>query len=200
VKSQERALQRASEMVQKAIAMDDSLPDAYRLLSQVDMYKGGHYERAIADAERAIVLEPNAAIGYSDLADVLTFAGKPEAAIDPLNKAIRLDPRNGDLYLGELAFAYTVMGRYMEAIALTKRHVARFPNNMAAYSLLAVGYVELGQLDEARAEMAEVVRISPQFTLEGERRAEEHGFGVFPFKDRAVAERYLADMAKAGLK
>ena len=100
VKSQERALERASEMVQKAIAMDDSLPDAYRLLSQIDMYKGGHYDRAIAHAERAIALDPNSAISYFLLADVLDFAGKPEDAIESLNKAIRLDPRNRDWYLG----------------------------------------------------------------------------------------------------
>jgi adenylate cyclase len=57
VKSQERALERASEMVRKAIALDDSLPDAYRLLSQIDVFKGGHYDQAIADAERAIALD-----------------------------------------------------------------------------------------------------------------------------------------------
>ena len=65
---------------------------------------------------------------------------------------------------------------------------------------LAVAYVELGRLVEARAEVAEVIRLSPQLTLEGERRAEEHGVGTMPLKDRALAERYLADLGKAGLK
>ena len=64
VKSQERALGRTSEMVQKAIALDDSLPGAYQLLSQVDIYKGRHYDQGIADAERAIALDPNSAFGY----------------------------------------------------------------------------------------------------------------------------------------
>jgi hypothetical protein len=71
---------------------------------------------------------------------------------------------------------------------------------MGAHSLLAVAYVELGHLDEARAEVAEIMRINPRFTLEGEKRAEEHGVGAFPFKDRSFGERYLADMGKAGLK
>jgi hypothetical protein len=85
------------------------------------------------------------------------------------------------------------------AIALGKKSVARYPN-MGAYSVLAVAYVELGRMDEARAEMAGVMRFNPQFTLEGERRAEEHGVGAFPFKDRAFTERFLADMGKAGAK
>lgn len=63
-----------------------------------------------------------------------------------------------------------------------------------------MAYVELGRLDDARAEVAEVMRLNPQVTLEGERRAEEHGVGIWPIKDRVLAERYLADMGRAGLK
>ena len=200
VRSQERALERASEMVQKAIALDDSLPSAYRLLSQVDVYKGGHYDQGIADAERAIALDPNSAFGYFLLADDLDSAGKPEDAIASLNEAIRLDPRNRDFYSVELAWAYTLMGRFAEAVPLLKQHLARYPNNQGGHWALAVVYVELGRLDEARAEGAEVMRLNPQLTLEGERRAEEHGVGALPLKDRTLAERYLNDMSKAGLK
>jgi hypothetical protein len=42
------------------------------------------------------------------------------------------------------------------------------------------------------------MRISPQLTRRGIKRAAEHGF--FPQKDRALAERELADLGKAGLK
>jgi adenylate cyclase len=102
VKSQQRALEHASEMVQKAIALDDSLPGAYQLLSQLDIYKG-HYEKSIADAQRAIALDPNSASGYFALAMDQGFALKPENAIESANKAMRLDPRNQDLYLSVVA-------------------------------------------------------------------------------------------------
>jgi adenylate cyclase len=199
VKSQQRALERASEMVQKAIALDDSLPGAYQLLSQIDLYRGRHYERSIADAERAIALDPNSASGYFLLAQDQGFAGKPEDAIESANKAMRLDPRNRDLYLVTVAWSYNLMGRYAEAVPLLKRHQARYPNQIAAHYNLAVAYVELGRMDEARAEVAELLRISPQLTLEGFKRAEEHGVG-YPLKDRAVADRELADVGRAGLK
>ena len=200
VKSQERALERASEMVQKAITLNDSLPGAYQLLSQIEVYKGGHYDRGIADAERAISLDPNSAFGYFFLADDLDFAGKPEDAIASLNKALRLDPLNRDFYLVELAFAHTLMGRYAEAVPLLKRHLARYPNEMGGHWLLTVANVELGRMDQARAEVAEVMRLSPELTVESERRAEEQGVGAWPLKNRALAERFLADMGKAGLK
>jgi predicted Zn-dependent protease len=130
----------------------------------------------------------------------LPSTGKSEDAIEPLHKAMRLDPRNRDFYLAEVAWAYTLMGRYAEAVPLLKRHLARYRDNLGGHWNLAVAYVELGRLVEAQAEVAEVIRLSPQLTLEGERRAEEHGVGTMPLKDRALAERYLADLGKAGLK
>jgi adenylate cyclase len=164
VESQERALNRASEIVQKAIALDDSLPSAYVLLSQIDMYRG-HYDQGIANAERAIALDPNSALSYFFLADALDITGKPEEAIATLNKAMRLDPLNHDFYLVELASAYTIMSRYAEAVPLLKRHLARYPNDIGGHLPLALSYVELGRLDDARAEVAEIMRIAPQFTL-----------------------------------
>ena len=198
VKSQEQALQRASEMVQKAIALDDSLPGAYQLLSQLDVYKG-HYDRSIADAERAIAVEPSSASGYWWLAQDQDWAMKPEDAIESANKAMRLDPRNRDLYLSVVGWSHNLMGRYAEAVPLFKRHLARYPNNLAGHYALAVAYVELGRLDEARAEVAELLRISPRLTLEGFRYTEEHGV-AYPLKDRALAARELGDLGKAGLK
>jgi adenylate cyclase len=200
VKSQERALERASERVQKAITLDDSLAGAYTLLSQIDIYKGRHYDQAVADAERAIALDPSSALGYFWLADARDLAGEPQEALESLKKAMRLDPLNRDYYLVELAWNDNLMGRYAEAVSPLKRHLARYPNDLGGHWILTLAYVELGRLDEARAELAEVKRLSPQLTLEGERRAEEHGFGIIPLKNRALAERYLADMAKAGLK
>jgi adenylate cyclase len=90
VESQERALNRAYEIVHQAIALDDSLPSAYVLLSQIDMYKGGHYAQGIANAERAIALDPNSGLDYFFLADALDITGKPEEAIAALNALIRL--------------------------------------------------------------------------------------------------------------
>jgi adenylate cyclase len=197
---QDRDWERASDMAQKAIALDDSLPAAYQLLSQVDVFKGRHYDRGVADAHRAIALDPNSASGYWFLAQDLDLEGKPEDAIESLNKAIRLDPSNRNYYLVLVAFSYMLMGRYAEAVPDFKQSLARYPNFSVAHWELAVAYVELGRLDEARAEVAEFMRLSPKVTLEAVKRAQEHGVGGYPLKDRTLADRYLADMGRAALK
>jgi tetratricopeptide (TPR) repeat protein len=42
---------------------------------------------------------------------------------------------------------------------------SRLPNLQAAHLWLAAAYAQLGQLDEARKEAAEVLRINPGFAI-----------------------------------
>ena len=187
-----RTLDRALQLEQQAIALDDSRAAAHRILSEVCLQKK-QYEQATAEAERAIALDPNSAEGYNQLAQIMAFSGKPAEVIGLEEKAIRLDPRSRDYYLLLEGAAYTLMGRHEEAIPLLKQHLTRYPNDLFAHQTLIVDYVELGQEQEARAEAAEVLRINPKYSIEVWRQKS-------PQKNRALLERNLADLRKAGLK
>ena len=58
---------------------------------------------------------------------------------------------------------------------------------------LAVVYSELGREEEARAEVAEILRLNPKYSLEVWRQ-------IAPYKDPAVLERMFAALHRAGLK
>jgi tetratricopeptide (TPR) repeat protein len=85
------------------------------------------------------------------------------------------------------------MGRHEEAITALKQVLTRSPNHLGTHVRLAVSYSELGREKEARAEAAEILRISPDYSLEVARQR-------LPFKDPAKLERFLAALRKAGLK
>src|SRR6266851_4612679 len=187
-----RALDRAFQLEQQAIALDDSLAAAHRILSEVRLQKK-QYEQATAEAERAIALDPNSAASYNDLAQIMDVSGKPAEVIGLEEKAIRLDPRNRDYYLFWEGTAYTLMGRYAEAIPLLKQHLTRYPGDLSSHVTLIIDYIELGHEQEARAEAAEVLEIDPKFSIEVWRQRS-------PQKNRALLERNLADARKAGLK
>ena len=53
-----QCLERALELAQKAAALDDSLPEAYRVLGILCLWKKQH-DQAITLTERAITLSPN---------------------------------------------------------------------------------------------------------------------------------------------
>jgi tetratricopeptide (TPR) repeat protein len=109
-----------------------------------------------------------------------------------VKKAMRLNPRYPPNYLFQLSFAYRVAGRYEEALEPGKRVASLTPNLGPAHFNLAIIYSELGRMEEAQAEVAEMLRLSPNASLEV--------FRYIPFKDPAVLERHLAALRKAGLK
>jgi adenylate cyclase len=182
-------LKDASELVQKALALDDSNVDALALLCEVD-WNYLRYDQSVADAERAVAINPNFADGYITLADTLLIYGKPEEAIPAAQKAMRLDPTGKDKYGTEVGLAYVEMGRYADAVPILKQSLTAYPNIMVTHLFLIQAYVELGREEDARAEAAEVMRMSPQFTVAS----------VPPGRDAVSYKRNMADLRKAGLK
>jgi adenylate cyclase len=158
----------------------------------VYLWKDRQHEQAIAAAEKAIDLDPNSAAGYNILAETLKFAGRPEEVVALMEKGMRLNPRYPAGYLFQSGSSYYYMRRYDEALDLLKRAATRRPNHMPTRQYLAAIYTELGREAEAKAALAEVLRISPNHSLEE--------LAKYPYKDPAYLERLRNHMRKAGLK
>jgi TolB-like protein/class 3 adenylate cyclase/Flp pilus assembly protein TadD len=187
-----QALERASELAQKAVALNDSLPEPHVVLGWVYLWKK-QYEQAIAEVEKAIALDPNNAGSYLTLGTILVDAERPEEGIGLIEKAMRLNPHYPVDYLHQLGWAYRMAGRCEEALTPLKRVLTLEPNYNPAHVNLAACYAELGWLEEARTEAAEVLRLVPNFSLEVARQS-------WPYKNPADLERTLAALRKAGLK
>jgi len=187
------ALDRALEAAQKAVDLDDSLPLAQMYLGWAHSFKRQHQE-AITEAKRAIELDPNFAEGHAYLGMIMSVAGRPEEGVKMLKKAMHLDPHYPPIYLFFLGFGRYAMGQYEEAIAESKRALTRSPDHFSTHRTLAIIFSELGREEEAQAEVAEMLRISPNATL----RDQIERMPV-PFRDDATLERYMDWLRKAGL-
>jgi adenylate cyclase len=143
---------------------------------------------AVAEGERAVALNPNDALGYQVLTEALSVSGRPADAVRAAEKAARLDSSGQDFYAYFIGHNYVLMGRYQEAIPLLKRSIATYPNIPWPHSALIVAYTEQGRGQDASAEVAKFMRISPGFV-----------FGDVN-KDAAVDRRWESDLRKAGLK
>ena len=185
-------LEQSFKLAQRAIALDESLPLGHALLAEVYLWKKQH-EKAIAAQNKSIALSPNDADGIAGLGGILTWAGRPKETIVLVKKAMRLNPMYPTVYLLHLGHAYHLMGRYEEAVEVLKRARDRNPDFLPVHAYLAASYCELGQEEEARAQAAEVVRLSPQTSIKAWRHR-------LPYRDQAVLERLYSSWRKAGLK
>jgi adenylate cyclase len=185
-------LEQAFTQAQKAIALNDSLPQAHQVLGALYLWKKQH-EQAIAEIKRAIALDPNDADSYGGWAHILNFAGQPQEAIELVQKAMRLNPRYLTRYPYYLGLSYYLLKQYEEAISALKEALARNPDLQPAHLVLAATYTELGREEEAQVEVDAVLGKNPTLSLDGLRQR-------VPLKDPAVLGRYLAALRKAGLK
>jgi len=191
-KSPVQSIQQARELAQKALELDESLPHAHALLGHIYALARQH-EKAIEEVEKAIALDPNSAEWHVWLGGALFYGGRPEEAISSINKAIRLNPYPSSWYLMNLGHAYRGSGRYEEAIHAYKKALRIEPMNLFARTGLVATYILQERKEQAHVEAAEVLRVSPEFSLESFAK-------TLPFKNQADTDRYIDALRKAGLK
>jgi adenylate cyclase len=191
-KSRAESAKMAFESAQKALEMDDTLDYARTLLSAVYLVKRQH-EKAVAEAERAIALNPNGALVYNTLAGVVGCSGRWEESIIYGKKSIRHDPFPPLTSFHWLGRAYFMTGQYNDAILTFKKLLDVNPNYLPAHAFLAASYSSLGREAEATAAVKEVLRVNPEFSLESYAK-------ILPYKYEADIERYIAALRMAGLK
>ena len=186
-----QSLDRAFKLAQKGIDLDDSTPEAHRILGEVYLWKKQHRE-AITEFEKCLALNPNYADAIVAFGNVLNFAGRPEEAKGLVKKGMLLNPMYPPYYLWNLGHAYFLMRQYDDAIATFKRGLNRNPNFHPPHAYLAGLYSELGRVEEAKAEWVEFVKGSPQTSPDAWKQR-------LPYKDHAVLERLFGSLKKAGL-
>jgi adenylate cyclase len=184
------ALDRALELAETAVHLDDRLPPARAQLGDVLVYKRQH-EAGLAEFERAFAINRNF-IDYR-YARALIYAGEPARAIEVLEANLRFDPFQPLIWSTSwLGFAHYMLRRYGEAVRLLRECASRLPNLQWPHLWLAAALAQAGQLEEARREAAEVLRINPGFTIESWNR-------LNVFRDPRDAEHRVDGLRKAGL-
>ena len=191
-KDPRQSIGRAMELVQKALALDQSLASAHSLLGWLYTLMRQH-DKCISECERGVALEPNSASAHFSLSLALRYAGRHKEAITMCKEAIRLDPIPPSSFYGTLANAYCLVGQYEEAITAGKKATLREPDNLFAHAFLAAAYSLHGRKEEAGIEAREVFRISPKFSL-------VHWAKTIPYKNKADRDLIIGAMRKAGLK
>ena len=109
----------------------------------------GRHGEAIAEAERALELDPLSLIMHTAVGDVLFFARRYERAVGYYKRCVELDPTFGPGHT-DMARALEHLGRHDEAIAEFLLGTRQPPDGRAPSTGLATLLARAGRIDEAR--------------------------------------------------
>lgn len=190
-KSPEKSLEKAMELNQKAIALDDANAEAHAQSGWLFTMMG-KYEEAIAKIERAIELAPNSADAHMWMSIILRVSSRNEESIQFAEQAIRLNPIPDSWYFRGLALSYMHAQRYDEAITMCKKGLNQAPNDLLTHLACAAIYGKAGRKDAARSEAEEVLKRNPKFSAVSYVK-------TAPYKKQSDRDFLLDGMQKAGL-
>ena len=149
-------------------------------------------ERAKAEVDIALALNPNLAMANNVFGTMRIYSGQPLEAIPAIERAMRLDPAGSGQFLHFLGMANLLAGKYETAAALLKQRVVLMPETDFSRAILASALGHLGEVEEARRVWGELEEINPKYSFR------DH-FSRQPFKNPADIERVAEGLRKAGL-
>ena len=143
---------------------------------------------------RAIELNPNSSFAHGYVGVVNAFGGEHDLAIETVQEAIRLSPRDLLMVIWRVVEAWAHLGaeRFDQAAESARLAIGWNAAFADAHAILASALGHAGRLDEARIALDECVRHLPGLTLSDHRLKR-------PFRRAADQERFLAGLRKAGL-
>jgi len=115
----------------------------------------GRLDEGIAEAKRAVELDPLSQIANGNLGRTYNFARQHDQAIAQARRALELD-QNSFPALRNLVVAHALMGKYPEAAAEGNTMLRLFGRDQTDLSLLGWTYARSGQQSEARKLIAEL--------------------------------------------
>ena len=159
-------LDRADELGRRAIALDSAFVQGYAVVGWVALLRGD-LDEALAAADRAIELSPSFAIAHAVRGLTLARQGSLLEATRSVRHALRLSPRAPLApVLISVAYVNLAADRREEAVQFLEQARTSAPEALPGRMALAALYEQAGAHEKARAEVAEILSIRPDLTVE----------------------------------
>ena len=184
-------LERAHKLARQALALDSTDYRVHLLLGSV-LTNRKQYAEALPHYQQAMALNSNDANGAAHMGSLFIAMGRFSEALDWFQRAVRLNPLHPAWYLYGIGEAHYGARQYEQAIAPLRAAVNRFPTFITPRRHLAATYAQMGRLDEARAEIAEIRSSTRPFALALYRQRSR-------YQKIEDLEHYLDGLRKAGL-
>ena len=152
---------KAIELARRALEVGENDPSVLASAAVVLANLGEDIGAMMGLVDRALTLNPSFARGWNLSGLLRVFAGQHDLAIEHIETALRLSPRERvGTPLGIIGPAYFFKRRFDEAETKLLLAIQEQPETPAAYRTLAACYAHMGRLAEARAIVAKLRTIT----------------------------------------
>jgi len=130
--SEGEGFDKAQEAANRALALDDSLPEAHLAIAEALLYHDWNFAGAEKEFRKTLELNPNYSTGHQWYGEFLSFMGRHEEAIRELQMAIALDPLSAVIHhqagqaFQEARQYEAALEQYREALKLSPGFSSRY--------------------------------------------------------------------------
>ena len=180
------------EFAKRAVTLDDADALGHHTLALSLLYFLGAHDLSIAEAQRAVELNPNFSQAHVPLGNALSFVGRHGEGIHHLELAIRLNPDDirNHIYLTYLAEAHLNNRDYEKAAAYARKGLQRKSDYAYSHFVLSSALGHLGESEASSQALAECLRIQAGY-IDIQRQ-------LHKYRDPVDREHIEAGLRKAG--
>jgi TolB-like protein len=185
---QEPARTQSLECAQRAVQIDPADAANRWVLGYLLAYER-RWTESDAEFAAALDLDPNDADSWVMRAEVATYRGEPQLAIEHIEKALRLNPHPLGWYYWVLGMAHYAAHDYGSAVDVLREESTY---RTGSRRVLAASLAQLGRIEDARHEAELFLASNPLFTI-------SRWIATQPIRDEAVKALFIEGYSKAGL-
>ncbi len=159
-------MKETAKLAARAAQLDDSDPWAHLALAWVALTRR-QTDAAVEQFRRALELNPNFAAAHGYLGLALALDGRSDEAIENVEHALRMSPRDpqNSVFNMALAVAHYLSGRYTEAIGFGRRSLQQREGFISGHRIYIASLAQAGQIDEARAALRRLREMQPNISI-----------------------------------
>jgi adenylate cyclase len=177
---------RAIEQTRRALDLSPNNALALAIEGYARCQLLGDADAARASLQRAVDLNPNEPMAWLYQSVWSSMWGGSQAAIQEAEHAVQLSPIDPLKYFFDviLASSYVTDRHYDKAIEVAHRSLRSNKDHLPALRVLMTAQGESGALDDAKATLAEILRVAPSFSIQNYMAM---GSSNSPLRQRLVA-------------
>ncbi|TWT12710.1 hypothetical protein FQU96_10640 [Reyranella sp. CPCC 100927] len=184
----------AERHAQAAIEQNPDDPMGLSFAGHVEAFLRHNYDLAEHFHQRSLSVNPNFGWGWALSALVACYRGRPQDALERMERYRTLSPFDGFRYFWETVtvISLTLSGRYQDAVTAAQPILREHPNFTAVYVPVIVSMAYLGRPDDARNLVKQLLALQPGFSI-------KVYVSTSPLERSEDRDRYAVGLRMAGL-